>query len=101
MPGGAMEALWRDIRYGARVLAKNPAFTAIAIFVTALGIGANTAIFSVVNAVLFRPLAYDHPERLVGVQSGVTKRGETGSSVSFPDFADYERQNDTFEAMAA
>ena len=96
-----MQILWWDVRYGTRVLMRNPAFTAVAIFVTALGIGANTAIFSVVNAVLLRPLAYDHPERLLKIQSVDTKRGETGSSISFPNLADYRAQNDTFEAMAA
>src|SRR6185295_17248481 len=96
-----MRMIWQDIRYGVRVLLKNPTFTAVAIFVIALGIGANTAIFSVVNAVLLRPLPYAQPERLVKIFSVDTKRGGTSSSVSFPNLADFSSQNDTFEAMAA
>src|SRR5947209_8842757 len=96
-----MKTLLQDIRYGVRVLSKSPGFTAVAVLVIALGIGANSAIFSVVNAVLLRPLPYDRPERLVRVMLADKKRGETSRSHAYPNFADMRAQNKTFAALAA
>ncbi|MFL6215596.1 MAG: ABC transporter permease [Blastocatellia bacterium] len=92
-----MEALLQDLRYSLRMLIKRPGFTVVAVLALALGIGANTAIFSIINAVLLRPLPYAAPERLVNVWATRPQRGITGNSASYPDFADWRDQNDVFE----
>jgi putative ABC transport system permease protein len=97
--GGLVETLWQDLRYGARMLLKAPGFTSIAVITLALGIGANTAIFSVVNAVLLRPFPYEAPERLVILQESIS--GGAGITVSYPNFADWRAQNTVFSTMAA
>jgi putative ABC transport system permease protein len=96
-----METLLQDLRYGLRMLIKHPGFTFVAVIALALGIGANTAIFSVINAVLLSPLPFSEPERLVDVWSTRPTRGVTQNSLSYPDFADYRDQSDTFEYAAA
>src|SRR5215216_6888277 len=92
-----IEEFLQDLRYGKRLLAKNPGVTLIAIVTLALGIGANTAIFSVVNAFLLRPLPYGNAERLVMVDS--QQRGQS-IGVSFVDFEDWRRQNNVFDDLA-
>jgi putative ABC transport system permease protein len=93
--------LIQDIRFGLRVLAKNPGFTVVAVLTLALGIGANTAIFSVVRAVLLRPLPYKDPDRVVLLTENNPKWGVTFFAVSPADFIDWQKQNTVFQAMAA
>ena len=94
-----MHTLLKDIRYGIRSLARHPGFTAIAVITLALGIGANTAIFSVVNAVLLLPLPYDDPERLVWVWDTQPQLATTPTSL--PDFLGWKEQNRSFDHLAA
>ena len=94
-----MDTLFRDIRYGFRSLLKRPGFTAIALVALALGIGANTAIFSLVNAVVLQPLPYPEPERLVWVWGNFP--GGNRASVSPADYLDFRSQNKSFEQFAA
>jgi len=105
--GAFVDALWlqpkrwedemfQDLRFGVRMLLKHPGFTFIAILTLALGIGANTAIFSIVDAALLRPFPYQAPERLVILGEFVS-----GGSVSYPNFADWRAQNTVFEAISA
>ncbi|HKT45985.1 MAG TPA: ABC transporter permease [Candidatus Acidoferrales bacterium] len=94
-----MRTLWQDMQYGFRMLRKNPAFTAIAILTLALGIGANTALFSVVDGVLLNPLPYPHPEQLVMAYSKTPQFDE--GSISYANFLDWQRNNRSFSALAA
>ena len=94
-----MESLLQDIRYGIRMLRKSPGFTAVAIITLALGIGANTAIFSVVNGVLLNPLPYPNPNELVALYSRM--RSFTNASISYPNFLDWQRDNRSFSAIAS
>jgi len=96
-----MDRLLQDIRYAGRMLAKRPAFSAVAILTLALGIGANAAIFSVVNAVLLRPLPFEEPDRLVAVWTPVPKRSFRRGPSSYPDFADYRDQSASFASLSA
>src|SRR6476646_5666676 len=99
MSANLLTSLPQDLRYGVRVLAKSPGFALIAIFTLALGIGANTAIFSVVNGVLLNPLPFHHPDQLVSMFQEIPnfKNG----SISYPNFIDWRRMNTTFAGMAA
>jgi putative ABC transport system permease protein len=96
-----MHTLWQDLRYGARMLLKHPGFTWIAALTLALGIGANTAIFSVINAVLLRALPFAAPARLVAVGSTRTTDRAVFSTLSYPDFADFRARSRAFERLAA
>jgi predicted permease len=96
-----MTTLWQDVRYGIRMLAKRPGFTIIAVLALALGIGANMAIFSVVNAVILRPLPYKDPEQIVTILGTAPKLDIDVFPVSGPDFVDWRNQNHVFEQLAA
>src|ERR1700722_2779842 len=96
-----MQSLWQDLRYGLRMLKQSPGFTAIAVLSLALGIGANTAIFSYVNAWLIHPLPYPQAERLMVLLSHDIKKGWTSNGVtSAADFLDYQQQDTSFEQLA-
>lgn len=96
LPG--LESIWQDIRFSFRMLCKNPGFTVVAVLTLALGIGANTAIFSVVNGVLLNPLPYPHPNELVTVHA--SKPNFSEGSISYPNFRDWQRDNKTLAALA-
>jgi putative ABC transport system permease protein len=95
-----METLIKDLRYGVRNLLKQPAFALISIATLALAIGGNTAMFTVVNAVLLRPLQYSESDRVALIEGVNPPRGITQSAMSVPDFVDWQNQNRAFEKMA-
>src|SRR5260370_27790918 len=94
-----MQTLLQDIRYAVRMLVKNPGFTIISVVTLALGIGANTALFSVVNGVLLNPLPFSAPDRLVALYANRVHLDL--ASISDPHFLDWPRRNHTFVSMAA
>jgi predicted permease len=94
-----MQTLWQDLRYGLRLLAKRPGFTLVAVITLALGIGANTAIFSLVNTVLLRPFPVAHPGELYSLSA--TGKGDAILAFSYPDFIDYRDRNDTLAGIFA
>src|ERR1700722_113545 len=94
-----MQTIWQDVRYALRMLGKNPGFAIVAVLTLALGIGANTALFSIVNGVLLSPLPYEQPDRLVALYSKTAEFKY--SSISYPNFLDWQRYNTTFTALGA
>src|SRR6266849_956080 len=96
-----MQTILQDLRYGTRALARNMAFTAVAVLTLALGIGANTAIFSVVNAVLLESVPYKDPGKLVFVWSTMISQGVPISGSAAPDFREWRIRNHVFEDMIA
>jgi putative ABC transport system permease protein len=95
-----MTTLWQDLRYSARMLLKKPGFTLVAVLTLALGIGANTAIFTILNAVVLRPLDFDHAERLVVCWESNPEKNFPRLTVSALNFTDWQTQNHVFERMA-
>ena len=96
-----METLLKDIRFGIRNLLKHPTFALTALLTLAIGIGANTTIFSFVNGILLRPLPYPDSERLVVINETAPKRGIPSMSISFPNFLDWRAQNHVFEDISS
>jgi macrolide transport system ATP-binding/permease protein len=88
-----MDSVWKDVRYAGRMIGKSPAFTAVIVLSLALGIGANTAIFSIVNAYLLRPMPVDDPGRLVGLYLTAPRWGNGIGALSYPDLLDYRKQD--------
>lgn len=96
-----MQTLLQDLRYAVRMFLKTPAFTVITVFILALGIGANTAIFSVVNALLMRPLPYSNPDQLVMIWENLRKDNNPHNAVAPANFVDWKEQSKSFQQMAA
>src|SRR5207237_542129 len=92
------DEMFQDLRYGVRMLLKNPGFTAVVILTLALGIGANAALFSVVNGVLLNPLPFPQPEQLVTLHQ--SKPNFKTGAIPYPNFRDWQKENQTFSAMA-
>ena len=96
-----LEAVWQDLRYGGRVIRKNPALSLTIVITVALGIGANATIFGVINAVLLEPLPYKDPDRLVRLWQSNPGQNQTEGLVSAPNYLDWKNQQSTFEQLAA
>src|ERR1700675_821396 len=97
--GGIMEAFWSDVRFGIRMLLRSPGFAIVAIATLALGIGANTALFSLVNGILLAPLRFPQADRLVTLYEHRPQFGK--GSISYPNFLDWQRNNQTLQSLAA
>ncbi|HWE49380.1 MAG TPA: ABC transporter permease, partial [Bryobacteraceae bacterium] len=94
-----MDEFWKDLRYTARMLAKKPGFTVIAVATLALGIGVNTAMFSIVNGVLLQPLAFPQSDRLMTLYEN--RAAFPNASISYPNYLDWKRTNQCFRSLSA
>ena len=94
-------SLLQDVRFGLRMLAKDRGFTAVVIVTLALGIGVNTTVFTLVNAVLFRGLPFDQPDRIMSLSSNNLSKKQNRMGVSYPDFADWRAHSKKFQGLAA
>ena len=96
-----MYTFWQDIRYGLRILFRSPGFTTVAVLTLALGIGANTAMFSIIDTVLLNPLPYKGSERLVAIQTENQQQGITAAPVSYTKVLRVQEQSHTLESVGA
>src|SRR3982750_118375 len=96
-----MGTLWQDLRYGVRMLLKKPGFTVVAVVALSLGVGATSAVFSIVNAVLLHPMAIEEPERVVMLWENNLARNHAEVEVSYPNYLDWREQNRVFEEVSA
>src|SRR4051812_21931113 len=99
--GGFLETLWQDLRFAGRLLLKDRAFSTIAILALALGIGANTALFTVVSKVLFHPLPYPNPGEIMSIGLQENRKSPESWAFSYPDFADFQAENRWFDGFGA
>src|ERR1700736_4429037 len=93
--------LLQDTRFGFRMLAKDPAFTAVVVTTLALGIGANTSVFTLVNAVLFKGLPFERADRVMSLSSTNLRKGSNRIGISYPDFEDWRTHSRKFQSLAA
>ena len=96
-----MDTFFRDIRYAVRTIVKTPVFAALAVLILALGIGVNTAIFSLVNGMLLRPLLITNPQEIVGLYSKNITRPDSYRAFSYPHYLDIRERNEAFASLAA
>src|SRR5688572_33429368 len=94
-----LEPLWRDVRYALRMLRRNPGFAILAVLVLSIGIGASTAVFTVADAVLFRPLAFADPDRIVALTTAWPTKGTRAPVVSLPDVMDWRAGSSAFSSL--
>src|SRR5580698_5509876 len=96
-----MNNIWQDVRYGIRMLASKPGFTAAAVLVLALGIGANSAVFNIINAFVLKPIHIEKPDEVAGLYSRDTKHPDTYRAFSYPNYVDIRNNNQAFSSLAA
>jgi hypothetical protein len=96
-----LDDVGKDVRYGLRMLLRSPAFTAVSLLTLALGIGVNTAIFSIVNGAILRPLGYPHPEQLMRLTAGYPVGSVQGFRLSTPEYLEFRAMNKSFREVGA
>src|ERR1043165_9355215 len=96
-----MKGLFEDVSFGLRMLGKFPGFTSVAVLTLALGIGANTTVFTIVNAALFKGLPYSNSDRIVAISGNNLAKNQQQTGIAYPDFLEFRAHNRSFKALAA